>query len=120
MEKFINKNLKALRKYSGLTQEQMGNIIGVKRSTYAHKETYGNFKFEEIQKFARHFLISTETLFSEDFDPAVALGKKLPPPPRKNNELDLTLTPEEINLIEMFRKLDLVRRREIAYEIMKG
>ena len=35
------KNLKYLRRQKRFTQEEMGKILGVKRSTYAHMESYG-------------------------------------------------------------------------------
>ena len=62
----VNENIKNLRKKAHLTQEEMGAILGMKRSTYAHTESYGNFKSEDLKKIALHFERTVDELIYGD------------------------------------------------------
>lgn len=98
----------------------MAEYLGLKRSTYAHTEAYGTFKPDQLQKISTFFGITTDDLINGTFE--------LPDNPKQVNSIQntnpqnkiLPLAHEEINLIQMFRKLPPHRRKEIAYEIMKG
>ena len=121
MKNTVNKNMKALRKLHRLTQEEMGKILDMKRSTYAHTESYGTFKPEHLIKAAEHFHITVNDIIYGTFDKTIT--SKYPPAQPvedKNEKTIFPLAPQEINLIEMFRKLDPDRKKEISYEIMKG
>ncbi len=65
-KKTVNDNIKTLRKKAHLTQEEMGAILGMKRSTYAHTESYGNFKSEDLKKIALHFERTVDELIYGD------------------------------------------------------
>lgn len=59
-----NKRLIELRKNHNLTQEQLGNIIGVKQSTIAYIENGTNDPRTWVKiKLARYFDVSIEWLF---------------------------------------------------------
>ncbi len=67
----IANNLKAIRKEYGLTQGEFADILGVKRSTYAHQEKNGIpmkylYRYSEI--IFNKFGIRLEKLVSNDFE----------------------------------------------------
>ncbi len=62
----VNERIKKLRKQSNLTQEEMGAILGMKRSTYAHTESFGKFKPEDLKKIAVHFNRTVDEIINGD------------------------------------------------------
>lgn len=59
----LNVRLKKLRKSKKMTQEQLSNKLGIKRSTYAKYETGENEPdYEMLQKLANFFDVSTDYL----------------------------------------------------------
>ena len=68
----LGENLKRLRKEHGLTQQQIADILKIKRSTYAYYEHGVNPGNENIQKLAKIFSVSTHYLVygKEDFSAA--------------------------------------------------
>lgn len=59
----LAKNLKALRKSAGYTQQEVADIIGIKRGTYAKIETGVAFgSFETIIRASELFGVSVEAL----------------------------------------------------------
>lgn len=66
MEMKTNEHIKKLRKEARITQEQMGSMLGMKRSTYAHTESYGKFKYEDLKIIALHFNRTVEELVEGD------------------------------------------------------
>ncbi len=61
-----NECIKKLRKEARITQEQMGAMLGMKRSTYAHTESYGKFKYEDLKIIAQHFNRTVDELVEGD------------------------------------------------------
>lgn len=93
----------------------MAEILGIKRTTYAHIEAYGSFKPEQIETVADYFNIPVSVLFKKDLDD-IPNNQTNP-----TNSLDYnSLSPMEQNLIDMFRKLSIQRQKDILYEIMNG
>lgn len=102
----INIEVKKLRKQKNMTQEQLAEVLGLKRSTYAHLETYGNFKDSQIIKLSEFF----------NRDNIMVIDDGLV----NKNMLKMEVTVFEKNLIELFRKLSKERREEICLEILNG
>ncbi len=61
-----NERIKKLRKEARITQEEMGAMLGMKRSTYAHTEGYGKFKYEDLKIIAMHFGRTVDELVEGD------------------------------------------------------
>lgn len=62
------KRLKELRKDNGLTQDQMGAIIGVKKGAISYYEKgRNNPSMEDLSKFADHFDISLDYFAGRDY-----------------------------------------------------
>ena len=118
----VNYNVWLLRKAYHVTQAQLAEYLGLKRTTLAHIEAYGTFKPDQLQKISTFFGITTDDLINGTFDlPNNPAPKPVEPLLNTNRQNTvLPLTPREINLIEMFRKLDPDRKNEISCEIMEG
>ncbi len=58
----LGENLRTLRKAHGLTQQQLADILKIKRSTYAYYEHGVNPGNENIKKLAAIFSVSTHFL----------------------------------------------------------
>ncbi len=59
-------NLLRQKAYHHLTDEDMGNIIGVSRNAYSQKIRSGRFWPSECQAFCRYFHKSFEYLFATE------------------------------------------------------
>ena len=65
----LAQNLYKLRKSMGLTQKQVADAVGIKRSTYAYYERGTMPSIELIEKFAQIFNVSASYIvFPEDID----------------------------------------------------
>ena len=82
------KNLKLLRRQKKLTQEEIGEILGIKRSTYAHLEAYGKriVITPELKRLIAEFGYSIEELLTTDLSETqlnktreISLENTLPP-----------------------------------------
>lgn len=61
-------NLLGQKAYNHLTDEDMGNIIGVSRNAYSQKIRSGRFWPSECQAFCKYFHKSFDYLFATDPD----------------------------------------------------
>ncbi len=61
-------NLLGQKTYFHLTDEDMGNIIGVSRNAYSQKIRSGKFRPSECQAFCKYFHKSFEYLFATERD----------------------------------------------------
>ena len=115
----INERIKKLRKQSRITQEEMGALLGMKRSTYAHTEAYGKFKYEDLKVIAMHFNRTVDELVEGDnFIARINLDTpKLPQEPSVLREPNGTyttddeikeslITANERQLIKFYREAD--------------
>ena len=66
MKNEINVHIKKLRKEARLTQEDMAKMLNMKRSTYAHIESYGSFKPEQLRIIAINFERTVDELINGD------------------------------------------------------
>lgn len=90
------KRLKKLRKDHGLTQEQMGTIINVKKGTISYYENGRNRpSIEDLSKFADHLNISLDYFVGRDYqvitDNTEVYGRKI------------RLSKEEVRFIKKLR-----------------
>lgn len=98
---FNGSRLRELRKALGLTQEQLGDLIGVGKSAICcyEKETR-NPTLEAIIEMMHVFGVSADYLLGADF-----LTKTVD---RQNNDFYAFLTKEEITFIEELKKNKMV------------
>lgn len=61
-------NLLGQKVYHHLTDEKMGEIIGVSRKTYSQKIKNGNFGVNECQAYCKYFNKSFDYLFATEQD----------------------------------------------------
>ena len=63
----IGKNLKFLRKTKGLTQQELANHLGIRRSSIgAYEECRATPKYETLEKISDFFEVSIDLLVKED------------------------------------------------------
>ncbi|MEM7368573.1 MAG: LexA family transcriptional regulator [Bacteroidota bacterium] len=63
----IGKNLKFLRKMKGLTQQELANHLGIRRSSIgAYEECRATPKYETLEKISDFFRVSIDMLVKED------------------------------------------------------
>ncbi|MCB0841142.1 MAG: LexA family transcriptional regulator [Bacteroidetes bacterium] len=63
----IGKNLKYLRKLKGLTQQELANHLGIRRSSIgAYEECRATPKYETLEKISDFFQVSIDLLVKED------------------------------------------------------
>ena len=87
----VNGRIKFLRKLKNYTQEQMGDFLGIKTSTYSQKERKGYFTAEDIKTVCEVF----------DVDPYIIIFGK----PSPNEELkDAEKQKLETEIEEKYRK----------------
>ncbi len=91
MKNEINARIKKLRKQARLTQEDMGKMLGMKRSTYAHIESYGNFKPEHLRILSINFERTVDELIYGDneFTRQAVEEMKKPTQPTRLQQPDL-------------------------------
>ena len=76
----LGKNIRALRKAYGFTQEDLGNALGVERNTISQYETGRNMPDREIlESIADFFLVPVEELTSGDYSdmPSISVDAKV-------------------------------------------
>lgn len=88
MTNFFSKNLKYLRKNQGLTQQDLADIVGKKKSIVGNYEK-GNVEasIETVQKLADYFTVNWVNLLGTDFSVAFADDKAI-----GNNQATTTVT----------------------------
>ena len=63
----LSEKIRALRKEKGISQAEMGAEIGMKMTTYAARETKGNFSEGEITKILETLGVSKQQF--DDYEP---------------------------------------------------
>ncbi len=131
MAKKTNERIKKLRKEARITQEEMGAMLGMKRSTYAHTEAYGHFKDEHLRIIALTFNRTVDELIEGDnYVTRLAVEKAniQTNVQRFNQEhfelevssdiLESVITNNERKLINLYRTL-LPENKEIVLKLME-
>ena len=111
--KLFIKNFHYLRKQYGLTQEQMGLKLGVKRSTYAHWESYGTSipPYPELIEILNEFGYTIEFLMTNDLETGTEYTPKI-----EANKENITIHENStlpIHFNYVLRKLRNVKQRLI-------
>lgn len=106
----INRRIAGYRKLAGYTQEQVADILGLKRNTYARIEHHGNPSPEMIDKLAKLFNVPVQRFFSEeklDFSPIESTTPtiRLNEPSLLDTSDLFPITIEEANLLRILRVL---------------
>lgn len=128
MNREVNERIRRLRKKSKITQEEMGEKLNMKRSTYAHIESYGNFKVEQLRIIAQIFNLTLDELIDgENYFIRSSIEREAPPQPVlqnspfsfQNNESDIynILTEFEKKYIRKIRYLSK-ESKDKAYEFV--
>ncbi len=112
--KLFLKNFRYLRKQYGLTQEQMGKKLNIKRSTYAHWESYGTSipSCPELIAILAELGYTIEFLMTNDLE----TGAKASMPEIKataNNTEVINKNSVTMHLNYVSRKLNNVKQRLI-------
>ena len=87
----VNERIKFLRKLENFNQEQMGNFLGIKTSTYSQKERKGYFTAEDVKIVCEVF----------DVDPNVIIFGK---PHPKQELYDFQKEKLEAEIEEKYRR----------------
>ncbi len=62
----INQRVKKLRKQNKYSQKNIGNLLGMKTSTYSQMEREGNFNGDELVLLADFFKVDVKTFLYDD------------------------------------------------------
>lgn len=124
MEETINQRIRRYRKKSNLTQSQLGEMIGLKTSTYSQMERKGQITCDTILRLAEVLkvdaavlLLGEKTFENENTDD----NTQAPPSLKIGKSITLELTIREYNLVDMFRHLSESKKRlasESIYNIL--
>ncbi len=132
----INHKIYAYRKKSGYTQEEMADLLGLERNTYAKLEKYGNPSIDVIKKMSETFNVPMEGFFySKDVNTnqirkKTASGSERFEAGEQNliyvqsqNVFDnssIALSNEEAEIIRMLRALKDDERNELTLTIKEA
>lgn len=74
----VNSNLKRLRMFFGLTQQDMAELLKVDKRTYINKENGDSqFKLNEMYLISKRFKLSVDQIFfGTNFEITEVLGKR--------------------------------------------
>lgn len=111
----LNKRLRALRENSNLTQKDASEIFDISRERYNQYET-GKRKpdYDTLITFADYFHVTTDYLLGRSDQ--LQQNKTLTSQPISNKHI----TPNEENLLRIFRKLHTESYQEKAIDQFKG
>lgn len=113
----LKERLKECRKNKKLTQEQLSNLIGINRSTYAKYETGENEPdAATLDKFANFFKVSVDYLLGRTDNPTLVEED------REDNDKNATLTFNGERLTEDEQEHlmnELKRYRELKARLLK-
>lgn len=110
----VNDRIRACRIHKKITQQEMADKLGIKRSTYAYMESKGEPTREMISKIAKILEISDFYLWSGSNEKIQPRLHEDPYPYKVNY---FTATRREQKLIEMFRMLSKEDKDEKFKEI---
>jgi len=121
--KEIGTEIKRIRKALGMSQMKLAEEVGVSfQQIQKYEKGINKISVEMIQRIAMALGISVNTFFEKEKVPMV-----LEPPGkyysrRKNlmDETSLPLNPEEITLLQLFRKIDNRKIREGLIKQLSG
>ena len=104
----VSKNIRALRVGGDLTQQQLADIVGVKREAVAQWEVgLAMPRLGTAVKIAHHFGIGLDDLVGDDM------------PEQTVEDLSDALTRDERELLDLYRSLD-AGGREMALYALRG
>ncbi|MCI7055739.1 MAG: helix-turn-helix domain-containing protein [Selenomonas bovis] len=99
------KRLTELRNKLGLSQEQMADELGVKRSTYAKWEKDTNQPTRKLKDIAAYFRVSTDYILGRTDTPDAS-----PAPPAASAP---PITPQDRELLRKYHELDQRGRQAV-------
>lgn len=96
------KNLKALRKSLGMTQEEMGKSLGIPKNTYYNYETQTNEPRSDFwAKVSEKYGVSIDYLMDLTDDPRTYEQKQKDAETMQSERV----TADEVKLLEVFRRV---------------
>ncbi len=111
----INERVKKLRKQNKYSQKDIGNLLGMKTSTYSQMEREGNFNGDELVLLADFFKVDVKTFLYDDI-PETPVIIEIPDDYYQLNR-------REYDLMTMYRCVNKESKAEIfkfAYEQFKA
>lgn len=111
----INQRVKKLRKQNKYSQKNIGNLLGMKTSTYSQMEREGNFNGDELVLLADFFKVDVKTFLYDDI-PETPVIIEIPDDYYQLNR-------REYDLMTMYRCVNKESKAEIfkfAYEQFKA
>ena len=111
MGKEINRRIRHYRKKSGITQNELAEMLGMKGSTYSQAEREGNITCDLLLRVAPILKVEPEVLLLGEN------SKEPPKPPITPPEPEHDFTQKEINIIKIFRYMSQ-EKRNILYKFM--
>ncbi len=117
----VNQRIKKYRVLAGYTQEKAAAELGMKKSSYARMERYGNPNVNALVKLATLFHVPLETLvygldpqrFNTTVDNGAPSFFEQPNSANFKSEPPFILTTNEKNCIKLFRNLSNEKRDEL-------
>ncbi len=111
----IAQRLKAIRERNGYRQEDIADVLGLQRSTFAYRENSGNYTPDELKVLAEFYSLSLDELLELPKKTPLAI-KETPATmvvfgDSENNHIDLSLkiekyiTNTETKLLALYRSL---------------
>ena len=99
------KRLTELRNKLGLSQEQMADELGVKRSTYAKWEKDTNQPTRKLKDIAAYFRVSTDYILGRTHTPDAS--------PAPSTAAAPPITPQDRELLRKYHELDQRGRQAV-------
>lgn len=99
------KRLTELRNKLGLSQEQMADELGVKRSTYAKWENDTNQPTRKLKSIAAYFHVSTDYILGRTDNPNAS--------PAPSTATTPPITPQDRELLRKYHELDQRGRQAV-------
>ncbi len=124
MEESINQRIRRYRKRAALTQSQLGEMLGIKTSTYSQMERKGKITCDVLLRLAKVLNVdATVLLLGENTFETESKDDNTPIqcPAKIRNSRTEELTIREYNMIDMFRHLSEPKKRlacESIYNIL--
>ena len=113
----LAQNLYRLRHQLGLTQQQVANAVGVKRSTYAYYERNTTPPTEVLERIAKAFGVAPGLLlFPDDTNYDTSTLNDYTAQNNSNFQFR-TLSSDEQNIVLKYRLLDDIQKVEIGKKI---
>ena len=118
----IGAEIKRLREALGISQMKLAEEVGVSfQQIQKYEKGISRISVDRIQQIARALGVSVHTFLEKEEAPTVSEpASKYSPQTRLIEEVLLPLSPEEVQLLQLFRKIDNKKIREGLVKQLRG